>query len=67
MKQGPSCRVLACDILCPCHSHGGEGELGCVSMEQQDVVAICCIVQNLQEAQHTLSSPTGLGGFLRPN
>ena len=53
---------LACDVCCLCHTHGREGKLGRVSMEQEDVLPIPSIVQNLHP--HTSLSGPGFS-FLR--
>ena len=49
-------RGLACDVCCFCHTHGREGKLGRVSMEQEDILPILSIVQNLH-AHTSLSGP----------
>ena len=54
-REGHSCRVLACDVLCPCHSHSGKGKFWCVSVKKHDKVSVRCIVQYLQ-IQSTLSA-----------
>ena len=47
---------LACDVCCLCHTYSWEGEFGCVSMEQEDVLPILSVVQNLHP-RTTMSNP----------